>query len=115
MLSGYKPNEFDWEKYLEACNAQAAPKNLFKSQSGVSSSTFWAVKDFLSHRNDSSFRYILGFSSQTSSTAMFEVGMKLEAVDRKNPCLVCVASVADIVDNRFLVHFDNWDDTYDYW
>lgn len=46
---------------------------------------------------------------------MFEVGMKLEAVDRKNPCLVCVATVADIVDNRFLVHFDNWDDTYDYW
>ncbi|XP_048021590.1 LOW QUALITY PROTEIN: lethal(3)malignant brain tumor-like protein 4 [Megalobrama amblycephala] len=82
---GYKPNEFDWEKYLEACNAQAAPKNLFKSQ------------------------------SSTSSAAMFEVGMKLEAVDRKNPCLVCVATVADIVDNRFLVHFDNWDDTYDYW
>ncbi len=56
-----------------------------------------------------------GFSSQASSGSVFEVGMKLEAVDRKNPCLVCVASVADIVDQRFLVHFDNWDDTYDYW
>uniref|UniRef100_A0AAR2L9Q8 SAM domain-containing protein n=1 Tax=Pygocentrus nattereri TaxID=42514 RepID=A0AAR2L9Q8_PYGNA len=78
---GYKINEFNWETYLEACNAQAAPKNLFKSQNSVS----------------------------------FQVGMKLEAVDRKNPCLVCVATVADIVDNRFLVHFDNWDDTYDYW
>ncbi|MEQ2209654.1 hypothetical protein XENOCAPTIV_002120, partial [Xenoophorus captivus] len=43
------------------------------------------------------------------------VGMKLEAVDKKNPGLVCVASVADVIDNRFLVHFDNWDDTYDYW
>lgn len=82
---GYKPNEFEWDKYLEACNAQAAPKNLFKTQSG------------------------------TSSVSMFAVGMKLEAVDRKNPCLVCVASIADIVDGRFLVHFDNWDDTYDYW
>lgn len=82
---GYKPNEFEWEKYLEACNAQAAPKNLFKTQSGA------------------------------SSKSMFAVGMKLEAVDRKNPCLVCVASIADIVDSRFLVHFDNWDDTYDYW
>uniref|UniRef100_A0A8C1LFD5 L3MBTL histone methyl-lysine binding protein 4 n=1 Tax=Cyprinus carpio TaxID=7962 RepID=A0A8C1LFD5_CYPCA len=79
---GYKLNEFNWEKYLEACNAQAAPKNLFRS---------------------------------SSSGSVFEVGMKLEAVDRKNPCLVCVASVADIVDQRFLVHFDNWDDTYDYW
>ncbi|XP_040921535.1 lethal(3)malignant brain tumor-like protein 4 [Toxotes jaculatrix] len=45
----------------------------------------------------------------------FRVGMKLEAVDRKNPGLVCVASVADVVEDRFLVHFDNWDDTYDYW
>ncbi|XP_028289311.1 lethal(3)malignant brain tumor-like protein 4 [Parambassis ranga] len=45
----------------------------------------------------------------------FKVGMKLEAVDKKNPGLVCVASVADVIDDRFLVHFDNWDDTYDYW
>ncbi|TSK16094.1 Lethal(3)malignant brain tumor-like protein 3 [Bagarius yarrelli] len=82
---GYKMDEFNWEKYLESCNAQAAPKNLFKSQ------------------------------NSSTTTTKFEVGMKLEAVDRKNPCLVCVATVADIIDNRFLVHFDNWDDTYDYW
>ncbi|KAL1006406.1 hypothetical protein UPYG_G00071970 [Umbra pygmaea] len=82
---GYNKSEFNWEKYQEACNAQAAPKNVFKSQ------------------------------NSTMSNSKFKVGMKLEAVDRKNPCLVCVASVADIVDNRFLVHFDNWDDTYDYW
>uniref|UniRef100_A0A8C8ES26 SAM domain-containing protein n=1 Tax=Oncorhynchus tshawytscha TaxID=74940 RepID=A0A8C8ES26_ONCTS len=43
------------------------------------------------------------------------VGMKLEAVDRMNPSLICVATVTDVVDDRFLVHFDNWDDTYDYW
>uniref|UniRef100_A0A674JRB9 Lethal(3)malignant brain tumor-like protein 1 n=1 Tax=Terrapene triunguis TaxID=2587831 RepID=A0A674JRB9_9SAUR len=45
----------------------------------------------------------------------FQVGTKLEAVDRMNPSLICVATVTDVVDNRFLVHFDNWDDTYDYW
>ncbi|XP_035981570.1 lethal(3)malignant brain tumor-like protein 4 isoform X2 [Fundulus heteroclitus] len=50
-----------------------------------------------------------------STDCEFQVGMKLEAVDKKNPGLVCVASVADVVDDRFLVHFDNWDDTYDYW
>lgn len=44
----------------------------------------------------------------------FQVGMKLEAVDRKNPSLVCVATIAD-VDDRLLVHFDNWDESYDYW
>ncbi|XP_034021650.1 lethal(3)malignant brain tumor-like protein 1 [Thalassophryne amazonica] len=54
---------------------------------------------------------------RTSSTAgcAFAMGMKLEAVDRKNPSLVCVASVTDVIEERFLVHFDNWDDTYDYW
>uniref|UniRef100_A0A672MCU9 L3MBTL histone methyl-lysine binding protein 4 n=1 Tax=Sinocyclocheilus grahami TaxID=75366 RepID=A0A672MCU9_SINGR len=84
---GYKQNEFNWEKYLEACNAQAAPENLFRSSVSPSLPVLRETR----------------------------VGMKLEAVDRKNPCLVCVASVADIVDQRFLVHFDNWDDTYDYW
>ncbi|XP_068437431.1 lethal(3)malignant brain tumor-like protein 4 isoform X2 [Clinocottus analis] len=50
-----------------------------------------------------------------SASCGFSVGMKLEAVDRKNPGLVCVASVSDVIDDHFLVHFDNWDDTYDYW
>ncbi|XP_072235099.1 lethal(3)malignant brain tumor-like protein 4 [Leuresthes tenuis] len=50
-----------------------------------------------------------------SAGCEFQVGMKLEAVDKKNPGLVCVATVADVIHDRFLVHFDNWDDTYDYW
>ena len=45
----------------------------------------------------------------------FRAGMKLEAIDRKNPSLICVATIAAVVDNRLLIHFDNWDDTYDYW
>ncbi|RXM35938.1 Lethal(3)malignant brain tumor-like protein 3, partial [Acipenser ruthenus] len=81
----YTEDGFDWESYLTACSVQAAPKNLFKNQ------------------------------NTTVTPSGFQVGMKLEAVDRKNPSLVCVASIADIVGNRFLVHFDNWDDTYDYW
>ncbi|XP_061614357.1 lethal(3)malignant brain tumor-like protein 4 isoform X4 [Phyllopteryx taeniolatus] len=54
------------------------------------------------------------FTRHTASCD-FHVGMKLEAVDKKNPGLVCVASVADVVDDRVLVHFDNWDNSYDYW
>lgn len=41
--------------------------------------------------------------------------MKLEAVDKKDNTLVCVATVKDMMDNRILVHFDSWDDIYDYW
>ena len=41
--------------------------------------------------------------------------MKLEAVDRMNPDLICVATVTNVIGNHFLVHFDEWDDSYDYW
>ncbi|XP_057558757.1 lethal(3)malignant brain tumor-like protein 1 isoform X5 [Hippopotamus amphibius kiboko] len=64
-------------------------------------------------------QYLRSTRAQAAPKHLFvsqsHVGMKLEAVDRMNPSLVCVASVTDVVDSRFLVHFDNWDDTYDYW
>lgn len=47
--------------------------------------------------------------------SQFRAGMKLEAVDRKNSSLICVASVANLIDNRLLIHFDSWGDVYDYW
>ncbi|NXR56911.1 LMBL3 protein, partial [Hippolais icterina] len=82
---GYKEEEFSWPSYLKACKAQAAPKSLFENQ------------------------------NSTVIPSGFRVGMKLEAVDKKNPTFICVATVTDMVDNRFLVHFDNWDESYDYW
>ena len=45
----------------------------------------------------------------------FEVGMKIEIVDRRNPILIRVATVLDIEAHRFLVHFDGWSNVYDYW
>uniref|UniRef100_A0A8C3V4A8 Lethal(3)malignant brain tumor-like protein 1 n=1 Tax=Catharus ustulatus TaxID=91951 RepID=A0A8C3V4A8_CATUS len=82
---GYKEEEFSWTNYLKLTKAQAAPKHLFMVR------------------------------NTHEASPGFKVGMKLEAVDRMNPSLICVATVTDVVDNRFLVHFDNWDDTYDYW
>eukprot|EP00063_Salmo_salar_P015614 XP_013990449.1 PREDICTED: lethal(3)malignant brain tumor-like protein 1 isoform X1 [Salmo salar] len=80
-----KEEEFSWASYLKMSKAQVAPKEVFASP------------------------------GRTDTECGFEVGMKLEAVDRMNPSLICVATVTDVVDDRFLVHFDNWDDTYDYW
>uniref|UniRef100_A0A8C6ZP97 SAM domain-containing protein n=1 Tax=Nothoprocta perdicaria TaxID=30464 RepID=A0A8C6ZP97_NOTPE len=40
----------------------------------------------------------------------FRLGMKLEAVDKKNPSLMCVATITDMLENRLLIHFDNWDE-----
>uniref|UniRef100_A0A8C5R7R6 Lethal(3)malignant brain tumor-like protein 1 n=1 Tax=Leptobrachium leishanense TaxID=445787 RepID=A0A8C5R7R6_9ANUR len=79
------PKDFSWTNYLRSTKAPVAPKHLFVS------------------------------SKIGMPPLLFQVGMKLEAVDRMNPSLICVASVTDIVDDRFLVHFDNWGDTYDYW
>uniref|UniRef100_A0A8C9PZR8 L3MBTL histone methyl-lysine binding protein 4 n=1 Tax=Spermophilus dauricus TaxID=99837 RepID=A0A8C9PZR8_SPEDA len=83
---GYRKDKFVWMDYLKACKLQNAPKKLFRNR-----------------------------SSNAPVPKEFQVGMKLEAVDRKNPSLVCVATIADIVDDRLRVHFDNWDDSYDYW
>ncbi|XP_036068542.1 lethal(3)malignant brain tumor-like protein 1 isoform X2 [Oryzias melastigma] len=82
---GCKEEEFTWNNYLKMTKAQVAPKELFSSPGRI------------------------------DVNCGFEIGMKLEAVDRMNPSLICVATVTDVVDDRFLVHFDNWDDTYDYW
>ncbi|KAK2499606.1 hypothetical protein MC885_008884 [Smutsia gigantea] len=94
---GYKEEEFNWQTYLKTCKAQAAPKSLFENQNIVSTSKIL----FLS-------------KEMTVIPSGFRVGMKLEAVDKKNPAFICVATVTDMVDNRFLVHFDNWDESYDY-
>ncbi|KAJ8984800.1 hypothetical protein NQ317_003714 [Molorchus minor] len=83
---GYTTETFNWVQYLKQTKATAAPKHLFANRAG-----------------------------QAICPNGFRVGMKLEAVDRKNTSLVCVASVRDMMDNRILVHFDSWDDIYDYW
>ncbi|XP_058503671.1 lethal(3)malignant brain tumor-like protein 4 isoform X3 [Solea solea] len=85
LPKGCKDGEFNWNMYVKNCRGQLAPKHFFKSLN----------------------------TSVTPSG--FRAGMKLEAVDRKNPSLICVATIAAVVDNRLLIHFDNWDDTYDYW
>ena len=47
----------------------------------------------------------------------FKPGMKLEAKDRLNPSLVCVATVASVRNDgkELLIHFDGWTEEYDYW
>ncbi|KAF0045389.1 hypothetical protein F2P81_001918 [Scophthalmus maximus] len=83
LPKGCKDGEFNWSMYVKNCRGQLAPKHLFKSLN----------------------------TSVTPSG--FRAGMKLEAIDRKNPSLICVATIAAVVDNRLLIHFDNWDDTCD--
>ncbi|CAG5109207.1 Similar to L3MBTL3: Lethal(3)malignant brain tumor-like protein 3 (Homo sapiens) [Cotesia congregata] len=83
---GYVPSNFNWNAYLKTCKATPAPKVAFSNH-----------------------------KSTTFAPVGFRVGMKLEAVDRKHSPSVCVASIAGVMDSRILVHFDSWDEVYDYW
>lgn len=49
----------------------------------------------------------------TPPTNRFEVGQKLEAVDKKHPHLICCATVTAIKEDEILVSFDGWSG-YDY-
>lgn len=46
---------------------------------------------------------------------LFKVGMKLEAVDRKNPQLICAATVGEVKDDTIHINFDGWRGAFDYW
>ncbi|CAL8379454.1 unnamed protein product [Arctogadus glacialis] len=45
----------------------------------------------------------------------FLPGMKLEAVDRKNPYLICPATVGEVRGQDIFVMFDGWRGAFDYW
>ena len=47
--------------------------------------------------------------------AGFGVGMKLEAVDCRNPIIIRTATVLDVKEHRLQIHFDGWPSVYDYW
>ncbi|XP_051919088.1 polycomb protein SCMH1 isoform X1 [Hippocampus zosterae] len=45
----------------------------------------------------------------------FKPGMKLEALDRKNPYLICPATVGEVKGQEIFVMFDGWRGAFDYW
>ncbi|KAG8244440.1 protein silencing [Homalodisca vitripennis] len=51
----------------------------------------------------------------TPRSNMFQVGMKLEAVDKKNPQLICAATVGAEKGEMIHVTFDGWRGAFDYW
>ncbi|XP_028999455.1 polycomb protein SCMH1 isoform X2 [Betta splendens] len=57
------------------------------------------------------------FKKEPASPAknFFQPGMKLEAVDRKNPYLICPATVGEVRGQEIFVMFDGWRGAFDYW
>lgn len=63
-------------------------------------------------------KYKLYVQFQTPPTPKgnyFEVGMKLEAVDKKNPDYICPVTIAEVKGDQILLTFDGWLDSFNYW
>lgn len=52
---------------------------------------------------------------KTPSRNLFEIGQKLEAIDKKNPQLICTATVGAVKDDVIHITFDGWNGAFDYW
>ncbi|XP_069613433.1 sex comb on midleg-like protein 2 isoform X2 [Ranitomeya imitator] len=52
---------------------------------------------------------------QKPSQNLFKSGLKLEAVDKKNPFLICPATVGDVKGDEIFITFDGWRGAFDYW
>ncbi|CAD5125028.1 DgyrCDS13268 [Dimorphilus gyrociliatus] len=84
---GFMGNPSSWNTFLKRTKSSAsfAPESFFKPEPPTPSANF------------------------------FEVGMKLEAVDRKNAQLICPAAVGAIDKDQIHVVFDGWKGAFDYW
>lgn len=51
----------------------------------------------------------------TPSQNNFKPGMKLEAVDKKNPYLICPATIGEVKGDEVFIMFDGWRGAFDYW
>ncbi|XP_076044049.1 polycomb protein Scm [Oratosquilla oratoria] len=84
---GFRMNASSWPLFLLKTlhNAQVAPQSIFRNE------------------------------PKTPDKNHFDVGMKLEAVDKKNPQLICAATVGAVNGEMIHVTFDGWRGAFDYW
>lgn len=84
---GYAKNVNGWQAFLvkQLKNAVLAPESAFQPE------------------------------PSTPKKNLFKIGQKLEAVDKKNPQLICCATVDAIKDDQIHIAFDGWRGAFDYW
>ncbi|KAM5196692.1 sex comb on midleg-like protein 2 isoform 1-T1 [Hipposideros larvatus] len=84
---GYQMNTSSWPMFLTRTlnGCEAAPATFFKKEPPVPPLNF------------------------------FKVGMKLEAIDKKNPFLICPATIGGVKGDEVYITFDGWGGIFDYW
>ncbi|KAL4233031.1 Zinc ion binding [Mactra antiquata] len=84
---GFRMNQSSWPSFMQKTlnGAVCAPANCFKPE------------------------------PRSPSKNEFKVGMKLEAVDRKIPMLICPATVGSVNGDQIQIKFDGWKGAFDFW
>ncbi|XP_037950183.1 lethal(3)malignant brain tumor-like protein 1 isoform X1 [Teleopsis dalmanni] len=71
--------------------------------------------EYLSDKNGRAAPIHLFINPFPVAPNMFQVGMKLEAIDPMNCSLFCVCTIVEIQGFRMKLHFDGYDIAYDFW
>ncbi|XP_046565782.1 uncharacterized protein LOC124274465 [Haliotis rubra] len=128
------PKRVSWNMYLKMSRAPAAPKSLFinlPTTCSVFFSLFFSLflsffSLFFNTKDIEKFTWE-DYLQQSKSSAVparafkprpqvgFEPAMKVEVVDRRNPRLMRVATIAEAENYQVRIHFDGWSDVYDYY
>lgn len=105
-------NASSWPMFLlrTLSGAEIAPPTAFKKVASPSPSPVWPWKGQLFQVL---FLHVQGPVRPSQNN--FRVGMKLEAVDRKNPYLICPATIGEVKGDDVFITFDGWRGAFDYW
>lgn len=102
---GYTECDFDWKTYMNQHKIKPVPNSSF--------SVISEVRNIINMLRNIFFNSVFPLPQRRKS--LFSTNDKLEAVDKYNPGLVCVATVKDVIGDQILVHFDGWNHDYNYW
>nr|XP_020760526.1 sex comb on midleg-like protein 2 [Odocoileus virginianus texanus] len=121
--SSVQNDDFQWEKYLEETGSLSAPSEYFRQfdllqpplgyQMNTSSWPMFLLRTL----SGSEMAPAAFFKKEPPKPPLnnFKVGMKLEAVDRKNPYLICPATIGNVKGDEVYITFDGWSRAFDYW
>lgn len=108
-------NASSWPMFLLRTlnGAEMAPGTAFKK---VTSCTLKILKNHLVWLEFKSLRFLPPLQEPLRpSQNNFKPGMKLEAVDKKNPYLICPATIGEVKGDEVFIMFDGWRGAFDYW
>lgn len=110
-------NASSWPMFLLRTlnGAEMAPVTAFKKVCITFENLLKNHKVFKSCCDDERGRCLYFQEPPRPPQNSFKPGMKLEAVDKKNPYLICPATIGEVKGDEVFIMFDGWRGAFDYW